>query len=109
MIINLTPHDIHVEFNNKHKVYPASGQIARLSTNQVPVDAVDGFVIYETEVKVVTGYPGEDENLYIVSAVVGLQLAKLGISNYIIPNTTKEKRDREGNILSVDSFHKYIK
>lgn len=107
MIINLTPHEICVQSNGLIKKYPASGKVARLIMHQEQVDRIDGLPIMKTSIGKVLDYPGQDENYYIVSNIVGISLAMMNINNYLIPNTNEAIRDRDGKIIAVKNFHKY--
>lgn len=98
-IINCTPHDIVL---NDGTVYPASGNVARVSTSFSDFDS-DGVckIVYGD----VTGVPASaDDTLYIVSALV---LSASDRTDLIAPATGHpdcKRSDDKKVILSVPGF-----
>lgn len=76
--INLTPHDVViVSKDGKTKTIKASGDIARVDTNEKLIDNIGGVDIYRTTYGSVNGLPSKKEGVgYIVSGVVRAALPK---------------------------------
>lgn len=100
-IVNLTPHEIRL---NDGKVFPASGQVARVSTSYTDVVVVEGIPFTTTTFGAVQGLPApEDGVLYIVSGVVASACPDR--KDLIAPTTNHPLAKREnGQIVSVPCF-----
>jgi len=100
--INLTPHDIKiVGANGVETVVPASGAIARVSTQERVVGSVDGIPLVKREFGEVEGLPAPADNtIYIVSSLV-LSAIK-GRGDVVAPDTGPTAiRDEQGRIQAV--------
>jgi len=99
--INLTPHAISVEGLG---TFPASGEVARVSTVQTVVGEVAGVVTYKQSFGDVVGLPSPAEGtVYIVSGLV--ISAVVGRSDVVAPDTgSTATRNDKGHIISVKNF-----
>jgi hypothetical protein len=109
-VINLTPHTINIvgADGTVAKVYPPSGQQARVSSRAEVVGAVDGVPIVRTVFGELSGLPEPQEGtLFIVSSVVAQAVA--GRDDVVAPDTGPESvvRDAEGKIIGVRRFQKF--
>ena len=104
-LINLTPHDIVVEYKDgTRKVYPSSGQVARVEVEDVIVGNVDGLPVYKGKPKKLVGIPNpQDGVMYIVSLFV---LQNANRDDLVSPNTNNAIRDDEGKIVAVRGWRK---
>lgn len=107
-IVNLTPHEIVLYKEGKKIIFEPSGLICRVDIEQKKEKEIEGIEVYKNELNKVIDFPNKEGELYIVSSIVGQELAKEGKKNYIVPNTTKnEIRDSENKIIGVTSFMIY--
>lgn len=100
-IINLTPHEVKVVKAECIKVYPASGNVARVATNSVKVGEVDGVSLFKTVYVDPEGVPEPKENvLYIVSGLVRTSYPNR--TDLISPHGLI--RDDEGRVIGCEGF-----
>lgn len=110
-VVNLTPHDLRVVLpNGEEVIIPRSGQIARVSTHEVPASARP----QAPDVPVVTrtfgdveGLPGPDGRLYVVSSLVlsALQATGCQREDVVAPDTGPSAiRDEKGRIMGITRF-----
>lgn len=100
-IINLTPHAVTIVKETGNLIFPASGQLARVSARTVTVGEIDGIPVTETLYGEVEGLPAETaETIYIVSSLVA-QRCK-GRNDVFIPN--ESVRDEAGRIIGCKSL-----
>jgi acetyl-CoA carboxylase carboxyltransferase component len=99
--INLTPHAISVEGLG---TFPASGEVARVSTVCTVVGEVAGIAAYKQSFGDVVGLPSPIEGtVYIVSGMV--ISAVIGRSDVVAPDTGSTAiRDEKGHIIAVRNF-----
>jgi len=104
-LINLTPHDVVVEHEDgTRKVYPSSGQQARVEIEDVCVGHLDGIAVHKGKVKKVTGIPNpQDGVMYIVSLFV---LQNTNREDLLAPDTNSAIRDDKGKIIAVRGWRK---
>ena len=104
-LINLTPHDVVVEYKDgTRKVYPSSGQVARVEIEDVCVGHINGLPVYKGKPKKLVGIPNpQDGVLYIVSLFV---LQNANRDDLISPDTSNVIRDDEGKIVAVRGWRK---
>lgn len=103
VIINATPHDIKL---NNGKIFETSGIIARVSSELVETDEIDGVPVFSQNFGEITGLPEEKfGTIYIVSAMV---LAASNRNDLIAPATSHKDvvRNENGQIISVPGFVK---
>lgn len=101
-IINLTPHEVRVG----DTVYPTSGLIARISTEHVEVEKLDGKPVYSVKYGDIENLPDPVEGtLYIVSLLL-LERGKLnGRKDLVAPASGAPGVIRkDGQIYSVPGF-----
>lgn len=97
-IINLTPHAITEVTTGK--VFPASGAVARVSSNSFPMGEIGGCPLFETEFSDVTGLPDPvDGTYYLVSSIV---LDASARPDLIAPGELV--RDDKGNPIGCKGF-----
>ena len=106
-IINLTPHDIHVVGTNDQTIiFPASGNVARVSSSDVVVGGVDlgefDLPVVSTSYGRVTGIP--DSGMFIVSAMVLAQLGEEYRNRAFAPDTGPTAVRKDGQIVAVRQF-----
>jgi len=99
-ILNLTPHTVVIWRDDGGKIeIPPSGTIARVSTRDVVVGAVDGVPVIRQEYGEVTGLP-EEGTPCIVSALV--RAAVPGRRWVYSPDTGPTAiRDERGQVVAV--------
>ena len=98
-IVNATPHDIKL---NDGTVFPASGQVARVSVNQVDDGDINGIPVKKNTYGEVEGIPEpRDGVVYIVSAMV---VGNSDRTDLVAPDTGNALRNDQGHIVSVPGF-----
>ena len=104
-LVNLTPHEVVVLCEDgSRKVFPPSGQIARVEVEDVCLGQIDGMPINKGKVKKVSGIPkAQDGTMYIVSLFV---LQNSDREDLISPDTNNAIRDNEGKIIAVRGWRK---
>jgi len=105
MLVNLTPHTVRVG----NKEYPASGQIARVSSEHVVSGQLDGVPVYSVIYGHIENLPPEStEQIYIVSLLVLERGKSEGRSDLVAPASGAPGvvRDEKGQIFSVPGFVK---
>ena len=104
--VNLTPHEVVVECKNgDKKVFPPSGEVARVELEDICVAYLDGMPVHKGKVKEVTGIPKPQPGVvYIVSLFV-LQHCK-DRHDLVAPDTNGAIRDDEGRIVAVKGWRK---
>ncbi len=108
MVINLTPHTIRfVAADGFVTEYPASGDVARVSTSVKALEDVMEILTQRTTFGVVEGVPApEADTIYIVSGLVLSQCA--GRTDVFGPATGPRddcRRDENGRIFGVTRFN----
>ena len=100
--INLTPHAIKFFKPDGSTVeIPASGQLARLTTQTIQTDNIDGIPVTETVYGEVEGLPAPTEgNVYIVSSLVAQRVPDR--TDVFIP--AESVRDDQGRIVGCKSL-----
>lgn len=69
--VNLNKHDIALEHNGETHVFPPSGQVATVKTQDVTADEAGGFPCVKTSFGDVQGLPEpQHDTVYIVNAMV---------------------------------------
>lgn len=105
-IINLTPHDVVIlKEDHERKVYPKSGEVARVTTISEIIGEIDEVSIVSQKYGDVIGLPDPVEGTYyLVSMVVRMALpSRLDL---ISPDTSPQStiRDEIGQIIGVRQF-----
>jgi len=100
-IVNLTPHDIVVEYApGKRNVYPASGHVARvLTSEQEQIDVlVDGTPVYERQtpagLEMLVAEADRDATAVIVSMFAAQFLVDAELWTYTIKSNLRTQRSR---------------
>lgn len=99
--VNLTPHAIKL---NDGTIFEPSGIVARVASELVKIDDVDGVPVFSQNFGEITGLPEEKFNtIYIVSAMV---LAASNRNDLMAPATSHKDvvRNENGQIISVPGF-----
>lgn len=99
MLVNLTPHAIHVNGNtiDPDKSYP----IPRISMNRTKIGEIHGIPLYKNVTGGTDNLPEEQDGvLYIVSALV--RLANPNRLDLVSPGNLI--RDDKGNVIGSDGF-----
>lgn len=100
-IINLTPHEVTFVKEGGNVVVPASGQLARLTTEAVTIGEIDGIPVTATKYGDVTGLPDPTEGtVYIVSSLVAQRVPDR--TDVFIPS--ESIRDEAGRIVGCKSL-----
>ena len=104
-LVNLTPHEVVVLCQDgSRKVFPPSGQVARVKVEDVCLSQIDGMPINKGKVKKVSGIPkAQDGTMYIVSLFV---LQNSNREDLISPDTNSAVRDGKGRITAVRGWRK---
>lgn len=85
-LINLTPHAINVVCGITTRTIPASGTIARVSTESVLVGEINGLPIYQTKYGELEGLPEPKvDTMYIVSAMAAAAAKAAGRDDILSP------------------------
>lgn len=85
-IINLTLHDINIIEDEKVKIIPPSGVVARCETEEILIGKINGVDVYKIKYGDITGLPPANKNtIYITSALVA-QAVKDVRNDVFIPN-----------------------
>ena len=105
-IINLTPHTIVLSFKGKRKTYQKSGIVARVNLDYTPDGELDGFPIHVNRVLKSNMPPVIPGVMYIVSALVLMQVKYAGRTDCVAPDSNHALRDYKGNIISVPGWLK---
>lgn len=105
--VNLTPHEIVVQIGEEEKSFPASGTVARVTSQMKEVGTVAGIPVKSQIFGEVEGLPAPEEGtVYIVSALVLARAKEAGRTDVIAPNTAQAIRDEQGRIVAVPGFVK---
>lgn len=100
-IVNLTPHSVTFVLDSGNVVIPASGAIARLSTQIETVGEVNGIPVTRIVFGPVEGLPeSKPDTVYIVSSLVAQQVPER--DDVFIPS--ESVRDAEGRIIGCKSL-----
>ncbi len=100
-IINLTPHEITFVREGGNVVVPASGQLARLTTETVTIGEINGIPVTATAYGDVTGLPDPVEGtVYLVSILVAQRVPER--TDVFIPS--ESVRDEAGRIIGCKSL-----
>ena len=98
-LINLTPHKVVLLKGEDKIIYPASGEVARVS---VAEEETDNEMFVLQKFGEVVGIPAPQKGiLYIVSQIVFSNSKR---KDLVVPNTAKAVRDDQGNIIGVPNF-----
>lgn len=100
-IVNLTPHDVTFVVGDDHIIVPASGMVARLTTETVTIGVINGIPVTTTKFGDVTGLPDATPGVvYIVSSLVAGRCPDR--DDIFIPNDSI--RDDAGRIVGCRSL-----
>lgn len=106
-IINLTPHDVVVHLEGEKKIYPKSGEVARVTTKSVQVGEVDGVPVFEQTYGEIEGLPDPQDGVYYIVSLVVRQAAQAqGRTDVISPDTSPSGavRNEAGQIIGTKGF-----
>jgi len=104
-LINLTPHDITIIYNDERIRVSASGIILRIPTIREKVGEISNVPLYRVQYLLPEQLPPKRENTYyIVSSVVLLVLKAYGVErdDFVAPNDYI--RDQDGRVIGARSF-----
>lgn len=103
-MINLTPHDITLRTTAGDVTYPASGQLARVSTIATPTGiVVAGVPVIKNTYGPVTGLVRDEQGVPLPCIVSGMTLAALppGTQNVYAPATGATAIRKDGQVVAV--------
>jgi hypothetical protein len=103
-MINLTPHDITLRTPAGDVTYPASGQLARVSTIATPTGAViAGVPVVRNTYGPVTGLVRDANGVPVPCIVSGMVLSALpaGTVNVYAPATGTTAIRKDGQVIAV--------
>jgi hypothetical protein len=103
-MINLTPHDITLRTPEGDVIYPASGQLARVSTIATPTGAVvAGVPVIRNTYGPVTGLVRDVNGVPLPCIVSGMVLSALppGTVNVYAPATGATAVRKDGQVIAV--------
>lgn len=106
MIINLTPHPVHL-LDERGEVIRTwerpEGPLPRLVEEVTPAPSIDGVPIRNKAYRDCENLPPRKEGVYLI--VSGLVASALRRDDLLVPNTV---RNEEGQIIGADSFAQVI-
>ena len=103
VIVNLTPHDIHLYRGDELVEKIKSSGIARVNVRSEIIGEINGFPISKNFYGEITGLPDPLPGIYyVVSALVAQAAAGLKRSDLLVVNDTV--RDEEGRIVGCRGF-----
>lgn len=107
-IVNLTPYTIVVQIGETKKSFPASGTVARVTSEMKEAGTIDGIPVKSQIFGEVEGLPEPEEGtVYIVFSELILSCAKAaGRADVVTPNTTEGYRNEKNQIVVVPGFIK---
>lgn len=103
-MINLTPHDITLRTPAGDVIYPASGQLARVSTIATPTGEIVASVpVVRNAYGPVTGLVRDANGVPLPCIVSGMVLAALppGTANVYAPATGSTAIRKDGQVVAV--------
>lgn len=108
-VVNLTPHDVRIvnEAGEVVKIYPKTGQVARIDSKQVSNGDIDGVPCVKTAFTAPIDLPAPvDGTIYIVSLVTAQNCPR---PDLVAPDTGPGSvvRDEAGQIIGVKRFTVY--
>jgi len=103
-LVNLTPHTITINSNNKTVSYPRSRTVARVDLDYTVIGELDGFPINTTRILQSNMPEPKEGYMFIVSALVLQQCKYAGRKDCLSPDSNHATRDNEGNIVSVPGW-----
>lgn len=112
-LVNLTPHDVNIVANDGTLLhtFPAQKPSARVSTQFIELEPINGIPVYETVYGVTEDLPEYDEYNDDTYYIVSMMVAQANTDRYdlICPNTAPGHvvRDDKGQIVGVTSFTSY--
>jgi len=107
MIVNLTPHAIHL---NDGRIFEPSGLVARVTKDFVAGPVIEGVPSWREVVTGMENLPTDKENTYIVSSMVLEAISTIydadAYWNVVAPSTGHSStiRNDKGHIVSVAGF-----
>lgn len=102
-IVNLTPHEVTFldKHNNVIQTIPSSGKVARLSSNTITTDYINGIPVTETHFGEIENLPDPKPNtIYITSSLVAQNVMMR--DDIYIPN--ESVRNEQGQIIGCRSL-----
>ncbi len=103
VIVNLTPHDIHLYRGDELVEKIKSSGIARVNVRSVEIGEINGFPISKNFYGEITGLPAPLPGIYyVVSALVAQAAAGLKRTDLLVVNDTV--RDEKGQIIGCRGF-----
>lgn len=107
-VINLTPHAINVIKGEEKIIFPPSGTIARVRTENLEAGVINDIPVVKTSYGDTDfGVELEEDTIYIVSAMVLSALKAINhpnLNQFVAPNTGAAIRNTEGQIIGVPGF-----
>lgn len=111
-LVNLTPHDIKVYFEDGETVKAVikpSGEVARVTVVRKKIGEVNGIPVYRNVFGKVEGLPKPKKGVYyIVSTLVQQAVRSRGSKrkDLLSPDTTPESvvRDKDGRVIGVKAL-----
>lgn len=103
VIVNLTPHDIHLYRGDELVETVKSSGIARVNVRSEVIGEVNGFPISKNFYGEITGLPAPLPGIYyVVSALVAQAASGLKRADLLVVNDTV--RDKDGRIVGCRGF-----
>ena len=96
---NLTPHSIHVAVDGEIRVFPPSGEIARVSTVEQVIGEFNGITVVYRSLGEVTGLPEEGEPCLVSAMVLEAVKGRKGV--YAPDSGPTAVRNEKGHIVHV--------
>lgn len=103
VIVNLTPHEIHLYRGDELVEKIKSSGIARVAVRSEIIGEINGFPISKNFYGEIIGLPDpQPETFYVVSALVAQAAAGLKRTDLLVVNDTV--RDKDGRIVGCRGF-----
>jgi hypothetical protein len=101
MIINLTPHALHIrQIDGGTTVIPPSGTVARRAVTREELAPLEGIAVRRSVFGPITGLPEPQENVvYVVSALCAQGLNRTDV---LVPG--EAIRDEAGRVIGCDGL-----
>ena len=96
---NLTPHSIRVAVDGEIRVFPPSGEIARVSTVEQVIGEFNGITVVSRSLGEATGLPEEGEPCLVSTMVLEAVKGRKGV--YAPDSGPTAVRNEKGHIVHV--------
>jgi hypothetical protein len=103
-VVNLTPHTVRVVVEEQEIEFPASGSIARITSESVVIGDVNGIPVTETVWGEVINLPEPQENTIYICSMPVVEQVKSFRQDVMRPDTGPTCIRKDGQIWAVKGF-----